>query len=173
MSGFSSAWSAFEQALGLGLQSSQLHFGHMALRCVVVFFTSILMTRIGDKRFLGQNAALDVMLVVILGSVVSRGIDGQAPFFSTLGAGFVLVLLHRLLATAAYRSHWVSTFAKGRDRVLVRHGRIVHEEMKRNAITPDDLLEGLRAGGNTDDVSKVQEARLERNGRISVIKKSG
>jgi uncharacterized membrane protein YcaP (DUF421 family) len=164
-------WHSFEGALGLELPSTQLRFSHMALRCVVVFFASIVMTRVGDRRVLGRNAAFDVMLTIILGSVISRAINGQAPFFPTLGAGFVLMLLHRLLAKAACHSHWVSLFAKGSDRVLVRDGKLDEAELARSCMTIDDLLENLRLQGNVGALSEVREARLERNGTVSVIKR--
>lgn len=38
-------------------------------------------------------------------------------------------------------------------------------------MTEDDLAENLRLNGNTNDPRAVKEARLERSGTVSVIKK--
>ena len=157
--------------LGLQLPADELGFSHMAWRSLVVFLFSVLLMRVGVKRLLGHNAAMDVMLAVILGSVLSRAINGQADFFPTLGAGLVLVLLHRLLAMASLRSHWVSLFAKGRDRVLVRQGQVDREALRHATMTEDDLLENLRLHGNIGSAAEAEEARLERNGTVSVIKR--
>lgn len=161
----------WDRWLGLGLKPDELGFGHMAARSLVVFFFAILLTRVGEKRMLGKNSGLDVMLAVILGSVLSRAINGQAAFYPTLGASLVLVLLHRFVAWASLYSHAISLFAKGRDRVLVRDGRVDVRELRRATMTEDDLLENLRLNGNVSSPAEVQEARLERNGTVSVVKK--
>ena len=162
---------ALDRWLGLGLKPDELTFAHMATRTVFVFFFAIVLMRVGEKRMLGKNAGFDIMLGVILGSVLSRGINGQAAFYPTLGVSLVLVLLHRLIAWAGVYSHLVSLFAKGSDRVLVRDGRVDERELKRATMTRDDLLENLRLNGNVNDLAEVQEARLERNGTVSVVKR--
>jgi uncharacterized membrane protein YcaP (DUF421 family) len=162
---------ALDRLLGLGLRADELTFAHMAARTFVVFLFAIALMRVGEERMLGKNAGFDVMLGVILGSVLSRGINGQAAFYPTLGASLVLVLIHRLVAWASLYSHLVSLFAKGRERVLVRDGRIDQAELRRAMMTKDDLLENLRLHGNVNDFAQVQEARLERNGTVSVVKR--
>jgi uncharacterized membrane protein YcaP (DUF421 family) len=159
----------FDQALGLHLKADELQLNHMAWRALVVFLVSITLVRMGDKRSLGRNAAFDAVLVIIFGSVMSRGINGQARFFPTLGAGFVLIALHWIVATLAVYSHGVSLFAKGRDRVLVRDGQMDRDAMRRSKVTEDDLYESLRARGKVSSIADVKEARLERNGEISVV----
>jgi uncharacterized membrane protein YcaP (DUF421 family) len=160
---------AMDRALGLDLQAHDLHFSHMAARALVVFCVAVLLARVADRRFMGRSACFDFMLGVILGSVLSRGINGQAPFFPTLGASALLVIFHRVVGTAAFHSHWFSELVKGRERVLVRNGRLDEDAMRRNKISYDDLCENLRLNGNVIDLSEVREARLERNGSISVI----
>jgi uncharacterized membrane protein YcaP (DUF421 family) len=165
--------SAIDRALGLGLKADDLGFSHMALRAVAVFGFSLVLMGVSVRRLLGRNAALDVMLVVILGSVLSRAINGQASFYPTLGASLVLVLLHRLVAWLGLRSHAISLLSKGRDRVLVRDGRVDHGALREVMMTHDDLLENLRLNGKITQPSEVKEARLERSGTVSVIKRSG
>jgi uncharacterized membrane protein YcaP (DUF421 family) len=158
--------------LGLSLPAQDLGFGQMAARSVVVFCGAVLLARVGDRRMLGHNAGFDIVLLVVLGSVLSRAINGQAAFFPTLGASALLVLLHDLLGRAALRSHWFSTLVKGRHRTLVRNGEIDHAALRANKLTTEDLVESLRLNGNLADVRDVAEARLERNGSVSVVKKS-
>jgi uncharacterized membrane protein YcaP (DUF421 family) len=163
-----------DHLLGLHVQSKDLTFGHMACRSVVVFIVAIILARLADRRFMGRSACFDFMLAVILGSVLSRGINGQAAFFPTLGASLLLVLFHHLVGAIAFHSHAFSLLVKGKGRVLVRDGKIDPREMRKNHITIDDLSENMRLNGNVTDVAEVAEARLERNGSISILKrKSG
>jgi uncharacterized membrane protein YcaP (DUF421 family) len=158
-----------EDLLGLSLGPDDLDFSHMAWRAGIVFVWAIFIARVADRRFLGANAIFDVMLSVLFASLLSRAVNGGAAFFPSLGASFVLVLLHRILGMLAYRSHRISQLLKGRQQVLVRDGKVDEAAMRRNRITAADLEENLRLFGNVVDPAAVAEARLERNGRISVL----
>ena len=159
-----------DQLLGLHLNAGELEFAHMAWRSVVVFGFGIVLARLGARRLLARNAGFDIVVAVILGSVLSRAINADAAFFPTLGACALLVGLHHVMATLAFRCHWVSVLVKGRARVLVRDGQVDRAEMSRAKITDDDLNENLRLHGNLKEISDVAEARLERNGAVSVVK---
>ncbi len=161
----------FDQLLGLHVPAHELTFQHMALRSLVVFAFGVALVRCADRRFLGRNAGFDVLLGIILGSVLSRAINGQASFLPTLGASAVLVLLHRILGTIACRSHVFSRLMKGNAEILVSNGQIDDDALKRNKISRDDLDENLRLNGNAGQARSVFEARLERNGMISVVKR--
>ena len=89
--------SFFEHLLGLHAAVDALTWGQFAARTVVVFALGIFLVRIADRRFLGRNAGFDVLLAIVLGSVLSRAINGQAPFLPTLAASVLLVLLHRVV----------------------------------------------------------------------------
>jgi uncharacterized membrane protein YcaP (DUF421 family) len=163
----------FDQLLGLEVSAQHLTFLQMALRSVIVFIIGVAMVRVADRRFMGRNAAFDVLLGIVLGSVLSRAVNGQAPFFPTLGASAVLIALHRLLGWIASRSSWVSTLVKDKPVVVIRNGRLQEGELARHNLTEDDLQENLRLNGNVDGVAAIKEARLERNGVISVVKETG
>ena len=163
------AWDLVERALGLGLEARHLTVLQMALRAAVVFVLSIAMLKVGDKRFMGKNTALDVFLGIVFGSTVSRAITGNAPFGPTLVAALVLVLLHWLFAAVAFRSRAFGRLVKGRNSLLVRGGEIQWNAMRKTHVTTHDLEEALRREGKQPDVSRIKEANLERNGDISLI----
>jgi uncharacterized membrane protein YcaP (DUF421 family) len=106
---------------------------------------------------------------VVLGSVLSRAVNGSAPLFPTMSGVVVLLLLHWLLAFASSRSHVLSVLLKGNARPLIRDGQILWEEMLRNHISTGDLIEMLRLRGRLADPKEVEMACLERNGEISAI----
>ncbi len=163
------AWWAVSQALGLEMEGKDLGVGHVALRAAVVFVVSIVMLKVGDKRFMGKSTALDVFLGIVFGSTVSRAITGNAPFFPALAAGLALVLLHWAFAAAAFRSHAFGNLVKGHNRLLVRDGEIDWGAMRKSHVTTHDLEEALRSKGEEPDVRRIREAHLERNGDVSVI----
>jgi uncharacterized membrane protein YcaP (DUF421 family) len=162
---------ALSWLIGLGLENKDINALQMSLRAVIVFFVAIVMLRIGNKRFMGKNTALDVMLGIVFGSTVSRAITGNAPFFPTLAASLVLILLHWTLAAIAFRSKGIGHAVKGRNRLLVRDGEIQWDEMRKGHITEDDLKEAMRNQGKQPEIKEVKAAHLERNGDISIITK--
>jgi len=166
------AFDGISRFLGLNVQASELTFVQMAARSLVVFLFGVLIVRLGDRRLIGKNAGFDMLLVVVLGSVLSRAINGQASFFPTLGASALLILFHHLLAVLACHSSKISSLVKGQASVVVKNGTIQKQELDRCRISTDDLEENLRLNGNVSEVTKVKEARLERNGTISVVREN-
>ena len=156
-------------ALGLGVAEKEITLAQMALRAIVVYLVTLLMVRLGKKRFMGRSTAFDVILGIMLGSIVSRAITGNSPFFPALGASAVLVGMHWLFTAVAFRWHGFGTTIKGHPRLLVRDGEIDWKVMRRTHLSERDLWEDLRGKGVTG-LEQVAEARLERSGQISVIR---
>ena len=158
------------QLLGLGIEPKDLTFLQVSLRGVIVFVATLVMVRFSSKRSLAEKTAFDAVLIVIVASVLARAINGSAPFFPTLGVGFVLVILHRILGVAAYHSHAFGCVIKGRPAVIVQNGELNRETMRRNQVSEHDLEEDMRLTAKTEHVGAIKIARVERSGDISFIK---
>ena len=156
--------------LGISTEAKELTFLQVSVRGVIVFIATLVMVRLSSKRSLAEKTAFDAVLVVIIGSMLSRAINGSAAFLPTLGSGFVLVLLHRLFGFTAFYSHAFGIMLKGKPAVLVQNGRLQHKNMLWNHISEHDLQEDMRLEAKTDDLSKIKTARVERSGDISFIK---
>lgn len=159
-------------ALGLSESASDLTIAQMSLRALVIFCFTLLALKFGKKRMMAKNSALDVVLSVILGSVISRGINGTAAFVPTLAASLTLILVYRLLAWMAAHSERVSDFVEGKSAMLMREGVIDWEAMRRHAVTHQDLETALRQALNTNALEKAQAIYLEPNGTLTVVAKS-
>jgi len=156
--------------LGLGLDAPELTLTQISLRGVIVFMATLVIVRCGDRRFLSQKTAFDAVLGFILASMLARAVNGTAAFFPTLGGGFVLVILHRVLAYWSRRSHAFGLLIQGRSDVIVTDGKIDEAAALRNRLSEHDLLEDLRLNGNVAEIRDVALAVLERNGHISVVR---
>lgn len=145
-----------------------LLWSQVAARAVFVYLGGILIVRVGKSRVIGRVTSLDIILGFILGSLLSRGITGHAKISDTLIASAALVATHYVLTTIACRSHTAGNLMKGDAKLLIDHGRVLHEAMRGSHISPHDLEEGLRLHG-VESASQVKYAYKERNGEISVI----
>jgi len=162
----------FEGLLALGREAATLTLLQISLRGIVVFLATLVIVRCGDRRFLSQKTAFDAVLGFILASMLARAVNGSAAFFPTLGGGFVLVILHRVLAYWSRRSHGVGQLIKGRSDVIVRDGTLDEVAANRNRLSEHDVLEDLRLNGNVAEIRDVLLAVLERNGHISVVRRA-
>lgn len=155
-----------------GLHEETLNWWQMSARAIGVFFAALFIIRIGSHRIFGKNTAFDIILGIIYGSVLSRAITGNSPFWPTLAAAFTLVMLHKGLAVLAYHSNFgFGNMIKGRPQLLVKDGKLQEKEMRDNSVTRNDLLEALRSSGSATDLDRIEEAYLERSGSISIILK--
>ncbi|HEY4257148.1 MAG TPA: YetF domain-containing protein [Candidatus Udaeobacter sp.] len=165
------ALSQFTEALlGLGMEPKELTFMQVSIRGFIIFVTTLVMVRLSSKRSLAEKTAFDAVLVVIIGSMLARAINGSGPFFPTLGGGFILVIIHRIFGLSAYFSHAFGILVKGKAEVLVQNGTMHRRNMIWNHISQHDLEEDMRLDVKTEDLSKIRVARVERSGDISFIK---
>jgi len=159
----------FTDLIGLGEEATSLSVGEMALRAAIIYVVTLLIVRLGKKRFMGSGTAFDMIVGIMLGSMASRAITGNAPMVPTMVGAAVLVALHWLFSGIALRSQAFGTFIKGHARTMIRDGQADRHQMRKAHITDRDLDEDLRSQG-VDSAAKVREARLERSGKLSVVK---
>lgn len=141
----------------------------VAIRAAIIFIVAIAYVRMAKKRFMAQATAVDLVMVITFGSILSRGVNGGATLLSTLVAGFVLVVLQRIFAHFTAQSHRFGKIVKGSFETLIKDGIVDHVEMRTHDISMADLFSEMRINGRTDDVENVALATLERSGRISIV----
>ena len=166
---FQSVWEQIQLVLGLGREVSDVGAIQMALRTIVIYAFTLAIVRLGSKRFLGQASAFDTIVGIMIGSVMSRAINGSAPFIPTLVAGIVMVAMHWLLAFIAFHIDWFGPFVKGNPVLLIKDGEVQEKGIVRGGITKHDIEQALREQTKQNDPAKIKLAYLERNGNISII----
>lgn len=165
------AFSFLTPLFGLGTEAKELTAMQLSMRGILILFSALVLVRIGAKRALARKTPLDMVMIVIVGSLLSRSINGSGPLFGTIAASFVIVVLHRLLELLAYSFHPLGVAMKGAPGVIVEDGRYIEKTLRQNHITTRDVEEDLRLDGKTEDIGKVRIARVERSGDISFLYK--
>jgi uncharacterized membrane protein YcaP (DUF421 family) len=155
----------------VGRDPPHLSTSQMIVRAVTIFVIVLVFLRVTNRRFMGRYTAFDGVLSVILGSVVSRGINGAAPFGPTIAATAALLALHWACAELAFRSRAWRRLLRGAPALLVEHGVPRERALHRAQISAEELVEDLRYEGRVRSLDEVESAHLECNGRISVIRR--
>lgn len=158
---------------------SQLVFGsgpdleiwQMAARAAAIFCIALTLIRASGRRSFGQQSPFDACITVLIGAVLSRGVAGASPFWSTVAAGAILVAIHRSLALLSLRWPAMENLVNGVEIELVKDGRVSAKGMRRALVTRRNLDEAIRQKLGRSGIADVAVAIMERDGKITVIAK--
>jgi len=101
----------------------------------------------------------------------SRGVVGVSPFFPVVISGLVMVLMTRIISTISIYNKTFGRLVKGRSRSHYKNGKINVSNLHKSLLSENDFMESIRKEGNTASLEDIEEAFLERDGTVSVIKK--
>ena len=156
---------------GVDGHPTELTLAQICLRGLMIFIVGLVIVRVGDRRSLSQKTAFDALFIVLLGSILSRAVNGSGPFWLTIGSSLALMVIHRVCAFVAYHSHPFGKLIKGIAVPLVHRGNVDWKAMQKCLVSKHDLEEDLRLSAKTTKMEDVELAQLERSGDISFIKR--
>jgi len=114
----------------------------------------------------------DVLLLVIIADAAQNAMAGE---YTSITDGIILVSTiigwNVLIDWLSYMSPTVRNILEPRELPLVRDGQLIRRNMRRELISEAELMGKLREHGIAD-VKDVKAAFIERDGAISVIKKT-
>lgn len=152
-------------------EGSDLNCLQMSSRAVVTFFVALVQIRIAGIRTFGKRSAFDNVIMILLGSVLSRAVVGASPYIPTVVGCFVFVLVHWVLAWLSLYNDTVGRWVKGKKELLYADGKFNEKNMRRSRISMKDMEESLRLKTQQEGFEEIKEIFIERSGDISVIKK--
>lgn len=154
-----------------GLFELSAPWWQFVLRAVAVYVLVMVLMRMSGKRAVGQFTPFDLVLVILLGNAVQNGINGGDN--SLTGAAIMattLITLNYLVARMTARYRGIEKIVEGEPVVLARNGHVFKQVLRRELISEHDFDEALRMSG-VKEISEVEIALLETNGRITVVPK--
>jgi len=157
-----------KQIFGEGKDLSILQ---MSCRGVVVFIIALLLIRISGRRSFGVRTALDNIISISLGAILSRAVVGASDFAAVVVTCFVIVLMHRLFGWFISTSKRFGKIMEGNKIKLYEDGKFLHSNMHRALVCEEDIMQGVRKSALTEDMNTIDKVYIERNGEISAIRK--
>ena len=141
----------------------------LVVRGTAVYWFLFVLFRFVLRRDAGSIAIADIMLLVLIADASQNAISGG---YETLADGAVVVLTlagwNYLLDWLSYRSLAMRRVLEPSPLLLVRNGLALRANLKREMVTMDELMAAVRQQG-IDDIALVKSARMEADGRITVI----
>jgi uncharacterized membrane protein YcaP (DUF421 family) len=141
-----------------------------AARAFAVYALMLLVIRALGKRTVGNFAAFDLLVALMLGEVVDEIIYGDVSFLQ----GTVAILV---IAGAQSANAWLSWWDHGWDKILegtptvvVRNGALQEDGMRSERMNGKDVVAHLRGQG-IRDLREVELAAVEDDGSVSVLRR--
>jgi uncharacterized membrane protein YcaP (DUF421 family) len=140
------------------------------LRGSVIYISLFILLRVVLKRQAGSLGMTDLLLITLIADASQNAMAGE---YRSLPSGIILVstiiFWSYALDWLSFKFPWFSRLIEPPPLLLIRDGKLLRKNMRRELITEQELLSQLREQG-LDDAGKVKEAYMESDGHISVVK---
>ncbi|MBN2991365.1 DUF421 domain-containing protein [Pseudomonas cedrina subsp. fulgida] len=140
------------------------------LRAAAIYLVLMVLFKIVGRRSLAELTTFDLVLLMVIGEATQQALLGDD--FSLTNAVLVIITLIAIdigFSLVKLRSRWFSRVLDGGPTLVVEHGKVLHERLKRARMDESDILEAARSAQGIVQIEQIQFAILERNGKISVI----
>ena len=138
-------------------------------RTILIYAVLMLFLRLLGKRQLGEMELSEFVVAALIANLAAHPLEeADQPLLPPLLALGVLSLLELLTAWLSLKSIRLRSFLYGRPSLIIDHGKLNQEEMRKNRFTADELMQAIRTQGLLD-INEVLYAILETNGVLNVI----
>jgi uncharacterized membrane protein YcaP (DUF421 family) len=149
--------------------SLDLSLLEIVVRGSLIYLGLLLILRLIAKREAGTMGIADLLAVVLIADAASGGLTGDSTsLLDGILLGGTVIFWSHTLDRLAYHYKPIHKLLHPETRILVKNGRMIHRNLRRELITEDELMGNLREKG-ISDLGQVKEAYIEGEGNISVI----
>ena len=157
------------QIFGAGKELNTLQ---VCARGFVIFFIALLLIRLSGRRSFALRTPLDNIISILLGAVLSRAVTGASAFVPVMSVCFLIVLLHRFFTWVLVRNKKIRELCEGKKILLFENGVFIQHNLTNALVSKEDILQAMRISLLSEDLVKVEKIYMERNGKISIVKKN-
>lgn len=141
----------------------------VSFRAAVVYLFLAIVFRLLPRTELARISPLDIILLTLVTVAMRRAVVVDDNSLTTAFVGLTTIVVINLALHAITRiSHAWSDRIQGRRLLLVKDGMVLTGGLQAAKVTEDELLSRLRGYG-TQDVSRVDSAFMERDGKITFV----
>ncbi len=138
---------------------------------IIAFFVLFILARVLGKRQIAQLTFFDYITGLTLGNIAAAWSLDEVRTLHAILALVLWSLLSIVLAFVQKKSYIVRTALDGKPITLIENGQIMEERLSNVHMSVDELLMLLRQK-DVFNVSDVESAVFENNGKLSVMKKT-
>lgn len=142
----------------------------MIVRGALLYLAFVFLFRVMPRRTGGELEAMDLVFLLLVTEAASHSLGD----FSSVGDGLVMIVtmmvLNYLVNALTHRFRWFEKLLTRPPVPVIRDGRMLLKQMRREFLTRDELMEHLRSEGIAS-IDLVKSAFVENDGKLSVQKR--
>lgn len=143
----------------------------IVLRATAIFFSLYLLVRMLGKRELAQLTPFELIVLIVMGDLIQQAVThNDFSILAALLAVATFAFWASAMSWATYLSRRAERLLDGEPRVVVRHGKILRRNLRRDRLTAAEIESEMRLAGIAH-LEEVDWGIVEPHGRISFIKK--
>lgn len=143
------------------------------LRTLIIYLLLACGMRLTGKRQIGELRLSELITTLIISELAVMPLsDTDMPLLHALIPAILIFSFEIIIPWLAAKSAVLKRIVDGTPSILIRRGELDTAELARMRITIEELIAELRLK-DIADISDVDYAILEQNGRISVFPKPG
>lgn len=137
----------------------------------ILYFGILILMRLMPRRTGGELATMDLIFVVLIAESAAHALGD----FTSVTEGMVLIMVlmawNYLVNALSYRVPLIERLVSTPPLQIVRDGRLLPRNMRREFLTEEELMSYLRQQG-IDDLKEVKAAFVEGEGQITAIRRN-
>ena len=144
----------------------------ISFKSIVLFFLALVITRYIKKKTLARSTPFDFISYSVIAIIISLlSLNLIDNFYFGLIPLAVWGLMPLLLDYASMKSKSIYNVIHGKERVLIKNGKIMEDNLSKERITGQEFLQQLRSK-KAFYLADVEFAVMETNGDINVSLKA-
>ncbi|CAM3759787.1 DUF421 domain-containing protein [Cohnella lubricantis] len=143
----------------------------IVMRALSAMIMLIVITRILGKKQISQLTFLEFVIGITLGELVGFiSTDVESNFWYGVISLLVWFIVPLGLEYLALKSKKIRGWLEGSGRVMIKEGKVLEDNLKKERVSADELLEQLRSK-SVFNLADVEFAVMETNGDLSILLK--
>ena len=141
-------------------------------RSIILFFLTLVIARYMKKKSLSNATPFDLISYVAIAIIVTLiSLDVIGNIYFGLITLAVWAIMPIVLDFAAMKSKWIYNLINGKERVLVKNGKVMEDNLSKERMTGQEFLQVLRSK-KAFNLADVEFAVMETTGDINVSLKA-
>lgn len=143
------------------------------LRGAALYLALLILFKLAGRRSLAQLTTFDFVLLLIIGEATQQALLGED--FSLTNALLVIITLIVIDIGASLlkrRSSRLAYLLDGSPTIVVENGVPLQWRLDKARMSLEDVMESARESG-LERLEQIKYAIIERNGKISIIRREG
>jgi uncharacterized membrane protein YcaP (DUF421 family) len=139
---------------------------------IILFFLAIIISKYLKRKTLARATPFDFISYTIIAIIITLiSLNLISNIYFGLTALAIWVLMPIIIDYASMKSKWIYNIVHGKERVLIKNGKVMEDNLSKERITGQEFLQEMRSK-KAFNLADVEFAVMETTGDINVILKA-